>query len=105
MKPILEKTITGLIQFLKAIPGEKWCAFTRDDYEGHHCVLGHIDNAICASDPDNSFASDGYVERLGLSPHTLAEVNNGTLPGEFSGAKDGPSCKERVISYLNRHVQ
>ncbi len=87
------KSISEIYDYLEEIPAEKWCAFTRNNGQGQHCVLGHLDikYGIC----------DRQLYDLGISNFSLAYVNNGTRDVEPGlNSKDGAAIKYRVLKYL-----
>lgn len=89
-----------LLTFLRAIPAKYWCVDMRDDYNGHHCVLGHIDNAY------------GYQGNRGVDGFTaieLATANNGTIgtchgPRKPGAKTTGLAAKTRVLNLIRRRI-
>jgi hypothetical protein len=99
------QTITDLIEFTESIPEEQWCVGTRNDGEGRHCFLGHLDKAI-GLDSDAEF-DDPSVELVAkLIPD--AYTHNPLYPDfDFPELKvviannDNPdNPKQGVLNYL-----
>ncbi len=96
-------SIAELTAFLKGIPADKWCVDIRTNFNGKHCVMGHLDKMTGDARPWNS-GGDRLVQKLGLSVDELVIVNNGRDGYSYdtprSGGTDGESIKSRVITYL-----
>lgn len=94
-KPQAITSPIDLIQFVKGIPAKFWCVDMRDNYNGRHCVLGHLDKAYNTA----SF----QTPTDGFSQVQLANVNNGFYEGD-SRKIDGASIKRRLLEFLKKNI-
>ncbi len=94
------KTPQQLLKFVMSIPSEYWCVDTRNDYMGHRCVLGHLDQAF-------RHTGGAYCNHDGFTETELALANNGVIgphanysPRIAGAGLDGESIKKRVIALI-----
>lgn len=101
MPTTTEPTIHDLLAYLEATPDDSWCAYKRDDNQGHHCVLGHLD-----LDPRFAYRYNFF----GIDNGVLASVNNHGNPArewyvdEHKPHAPSHEIKARVLAFIRAKV-
>lgn len=94
------KTIKDLVEFVESIPEDKWAKGVRNDGNGRHCFLGHLDTAL--GDPESyEDRSIEVVEKLIPEPWEkgqwelkIVNINN-----------NSENPKEGVLDYLKQYLE